>query len=148
MTISLPSTMAPLGGAVSSTTGLATPSILFGPNIDPSTNDFVSLIDGIDAIDSQVVLAMKLRRNTGPSITNQGHELDKIRKIKESTPNDIKAQIRRTLDRLIKNRDIRFIGTIIDINDPGNQTIQGRTEWVNLRAFDNLPRRVNLAYNP
>lgn len=141
--IKLPSTMNPIGAAVISPAAAAQPTPLLGPKIDPNDHDFLSLFEGMDAVDSQVVLAMKLKRNSGPSVGNQGQDFESIKKITESTPNDVKAQVRRALNRLITNGDIRFEGTQATA-DNTNQQVNALAEWVNLRAFDAAVRSSEL----
>jgi hypothetical protein len=71
-----------------------------------------------------------------------------IKKIKTETPNEIKSQVQTALAKIIQRGDIRYIGATIDINDPGNQTIQVIIQWVNLRAFDNVVRSTSLTLSP
>ena len=140
--------MNPIGGSVASPASMSKPTPLLAPKIDPNTNDFYSLFEGMDPVDYQVVLAMKIERNSGPSVVNHGQELQKIRKITGSTENEVKDQVRLALDRLIKNRDIRYTGTNSLEIDSGNQAVHVMVEWINLRAFDNAVRSSELSLNP
>lgn len=142
--LSLPSTMNPLGEAVSQPQLIQRPSPLLAPKIDPVTNDFLSLIEGMDHVDAMVINALKIVRKSGPSVMEVGNRFRDIKKIKPETPGELKSQVRTALAMLIRRGDIRYVGATIDINDPGNQTVQITIQWVNLRSFDNSVRSTKL----
>ncbi|MCP4674332.1 MAG: hypothetical protein GY854_02200 [Deltaproteobacteria bacterium] len=144
ITVSLPSTMSPIGQAVSTPGALATPTILLAPLIDPYTHDLLSLTDGMDPIDAQVINALKIVRGSGPAVSDVGARFGDIRKITAATPNDIKAQVQTALSGLVRRGDIRYAGTIIDYNEPGKQMVQARIQWINLRAFDGSVRNTSI----
>jgi len=114
------------------------------PKIDPATHDFLSLTEGMDPVDAMVINALKIVRGSGASVMDVGARFRDIRKIKTETPGEIKAQVQTALSILIRRGDIRYVGTSIDINEPGSQTIQATIKWVNLRAFDNATRSTTL----
>ena len=148
MTVPLPSSLSPVGSAISTPAGLGPPSPLLADNIDPQTGDFASLFVGIDPIDAQVINAVKIVRGSGASVTEDGMRLVDIRKIKDDTEDDIRNEVRRALSRLIQNQDIRFSGTKFDYIEKGSQFIQIRVQWVNLRSFDRTPREAVIPYPP
>jgi hypothetical protein len=144
VTITIPSTSTPIGSAVATPSALATPTILLAPNIDPTTNDFVSVFTGMDPVDAAVINAIKIVRNSGPAVTDVGNRLSDVRKITKSTVNELKAEIRSALDLLIRKRDINYLGAIVDYNEPGQQFIQIRPRWINLRAFTGTVQSANI----
>ncbi len=140
--------MNPIGQAVSTPGALAPPNILLAPLIDPVTHDFLSLENGMDPVDAMVINALKIVRGSGPAVQNVGNRLRDIRKITEATKNEIKAQVQTALADLIRRGDIRYLGTDFDVYAPGDQTIQARVKWENLRAFDGAVRSAPLQVTP
>lgn len=124
---------------------LGVPSPLLADNIDPQTHDFRSLATTIDPIDAQVILALKLVRGSGPSVTEDGSRLRDVRKMTDSAQNEIRAFVREALGRLIANRDIRFEGVEFAPWDPSSQSTNTVVRWVNLRAQDKLIREATLS---
>lgn len=138
------STSAPVGFGVAAPGALAKPSVLLSDNIDPVTNDYKSLFETIDTIDAQVIIALKIVRNSGAAVVNDGNTLRSIRKINNGIEVDIISRVRQALARLVSNGDIRYENVIFDIIDPGNQTVQARVQYVNLRAFDPTIREASI----
>lgn len=136
--------MTPIGGAVSSPEDLAKRSPLLAPLIDPYTHDFLSLSIGMDPVDARVINALKVVRGSGPCVEKTGHRFRDIRKITPSTPNEIDNRARTALAGIIRDGDIRYIGTTIDYNESATQMIQARVQWINLRAGDGEVRYSTL----
>ena len=136
------STSTPVGYGVISPGQLAPPSALLARWVDPQTNDFASMTVGMDPIDAQVLLALKVVRNSGPAVAEVGARYIDLKKIQPSTLTDIKAMTKKALSRLIANGDIRYKGVTYDLEDPGNQQIQARVQYVNLRAMDGQVREA------
>lgn len=135
VSISIPSTAGAAGGPATETLPRTPATPLLADYIDPDTNDYVSLAIGFDPVDAQVINALKIVRRSGASVFEIGTRLKDIRKITDSIRNEIESQIRFALAPLVKNRDIIIESIIFDIVDPGNQTVQVRPVWRNLRSI-------------
>lgn len=143
--VNLPSTMSPVGYAVIAPSQLAQPSNLLADNIDPTTNDFVSLFSSVDPIDAQVMIALKTVRGSGAAVQEDGSRFSDLKKITNSVQTEIKSMVRTALGRLITNRDILYKRLVFDEFDPRNQTLQIRIEYINLRAADGQLRSIEMA---
>lgn len=145
----IPPTGSPIGFFIGSPGALGDPSPLLADNIDPDTNDFASLFTGMDVIDAQVLVAVTIVRGSGSSVTEDGIKITS-RKITESVKNEITADVRTSLKRLINNGDIEFVKIDFGENDENidksNQVINSRIEYVNLRAMDNKVRTLPLSF--
>jgi len=141
--VGLPSTLSPLGQSFTSPSALGPPSTLLADNIDPETHDYNSLTTGIDPIDSQVLTALSVIRGSGAAVEDTGNKFADIRKITKSVRTEIDTEVRTTLGRLISAGDIRFDGTIFDFIDDGNQAVNIRIQWVNLRSGTGAVTGVN-----
>ena len=146
VTVSLPSTLSGISSPVSSPSALTAPSPLLADYIDPSTNDYLSIEDGMDPVDAQVIIAMKTKRGSGPSVTEDGHNLDSIKKIMPSVERDIEAQLKLALGRLIRNGDITYKGQTITNNDPANAYVEGYVSYVNERTFTGVVQTANFKF--
>jgi hypothetical protein len=136
------STQTPIGYGVAPPSLLGPPSPLLADKINPITHDYESLSEGRDPIEAQVLIALSIVRGSGAAVLNIGHRLHEIRKILPSLQHDIESKVREALKLLIKNRDIRYRGIELSINDEGNQTVEAVVKWVNLRAFDGVVRNT------
>jgi hypothetical protein len=123
---------------------LGNPSPLLCDNIDPATNDYVSLFSTIDPIDAQVILALKIRRNSGASVVVDGNRFHEVRKMSDSAQSEIGGLIKEALGRLIDQLDIQYKGASFTDWDPSNQTCTVEIKWVNLRARDREIRTYSL----
>lgn len=137
--------MSPVGYAVIAPSQLAQPSNLLADNIDPTTNDFVSLFSSVDPIDAQVMIALKTVRGSGAAVQEDGSRFSDLKKITNSVQTEIKSMVRTALGRLITNRDILYKRLVFDEFDPRNQTLQIRIEYINLRAADGQLRSIEMA---
>jgi hypothetical protein len=81
ITASLPSTVGPIGGAVSQTDPLLGPSNLLADYIDPGTKEYLSLTRGMDPIDAQALIALSYIRAAGPATEQDGNKLRDIKKM-------------------------------------------------------------------
>jgi hypothetical protein len=109
---------------------------MLADNINPRTGDFKSLFIGMDPIESQVLDALRIQRNSGPSVIGFGNELHKLDKIVSGDEPQITAMVRSALEHLIRNRDINLLGVDV-VQDPENQFSSITVRWVNLRALNN-----------
>jgi len=142
------STLYPVGYGVAAPSALNKPSVLLCDNIDPQTHDYVSLFTTIDPIDAQVIIAMKIVRNSGPAVVNDGNRMRDIRKITTGIESEIESRVKIALSRLISNGDIKYKGIIFETIDRGNQTVQAKVQYVNLRSFSASLRTVNISTTP
>jgi hypothetical protein len=117
---------------------LAPNSPRLADNIDPQTRDFATIETGADPVDAQVVLALLVVRNSGPSVAEVGNRLIDIRKMDETAQTRAESDIRRALSRLVKNRDIEISSITWDYWEPGTQFGQIRVCWKNLRKMDDV----------
>jgi hypothetical protein len=151
MALVIPPAGSSLGFFIKSPGALPNPSPLLADNIDPETNDFASLFNGMNVIDAQVIVAVTYVRGTGAAIQEDGI-LFTSRKITASTPREIEADVRIALGRLIRNADIRLVSVDFgDDNegiDPGNQVVNMLIKYVNLRALDQQVRIVEIPFTP
>lgn len=98
-----------------------TPAGLFVPNtfadpskppgiladaIDPATGEYLSISRGMDPIDSQVILALTVRRASGASVTEDGQDFDEVKKVDDAAAKGLEARTQRALERLLTNGDI------------------------------------------
>ena len=129
-----------MGWGVAPPAQLAPPSPLLAEQIDPETGDYISLFDGVDPIEAQVLNALRIRRGSGASVMDVGNRFHLIRKIDETIGKQIDSLTREALGRLIANRDIRYLGIDVEVLDPGNSTVVVKARWQNLRAMDGQAR--------
>lgn len=144
ITVSLPSTSTPLGDTASITEPSATATPLTADWIDPQTNDYASVTRGFNAIDAQVIIALKTDRGSGVAVAEVGNTLADIRKMGRSFEDDVRAAIRVALREMIRRRDIRLTNIAFDLLDEGNQAAHVRVEWQNLRDAKGSTRSVAL----
>ncbi|MHC4501010.1 MAG: hypothetical protein ACYS21_18065 [Planctomycetota bacterium] len=144
VTVAQPLFSQPVGYGVTSPSRLGAPSPLLAENIDPETHDYVSLTSGVHPIDSQVIIALKVARNSGASVTEDGQRFTTVKKITNTVKTQIESLVREALGRLIAQQDIEYFGTTFETVDPGNQTINATVQWANLRAADDQVRSAPL----
>jgi len=141
------STVSPVGFGITAPSALAPPSPLLADNIDPTTNDYVSLTVGVDPIDAAVVNAVKIVRGSGAAVVSDGARFYKITKITNSIEKEIESIVLEALLRLIRNRDIEYKGVDFLQMDPSTQTVEIAVKWVNLRALDGRIRTSTVGVN-
>ena len=140
----IPSTSTPLGYGVSAPSNLSAPSPILADNINPETHDYTSLLVGLDPVDSQVYMALSIRRDSGAAVVGIGNRFHTVRKMGNDAKNEIEALVREALSTLIKNRDIDYRGTDFNVFDMSTQSTEIIVKWVNLRAFDGKVRTRTL----
>ena len=143
-TVRQPSFSQPVGYGVTVPSRLGAPSPLLAENIDPVTHDFVNLSSGVDPVDAQVIIALKMVRGSGASVVEDGQRFSTIRKITDTVQTQIDSLVREALKRLITQQDIEYVGITFEDLDPGSQTINATVRWINLRALDESERRAPL----
>jgi len=131
--VALPSTVGPIGSSVAVTLPVGTFSPITADFIDPATGNYSSMVSGIDPIDAQVVIAMNTVRGSGACVTEDGCNLENIRKIRETVQREIESEIRVALKRLIDNGDIRLRSFTFDVQKE-NQYVGVVVEYKNVRA--------------
>lgn len=140
-----PQPSAPVGFVVLSPSGLAaTASPLLADNIDPQTQDFNSLVVGIDPVDAQVINALKIVRGSGPAVIEDGIDTTGLRKMDESAQTRFSSRIREALKRLISNGDILLLTIIFPEWDESSQTGNTHVEYKNLRSRKKDIRRATM----
>jgi hypothetical protein len=141
ITVSLPSTVTPLGRAP----GTAEPVKFYSPivadYIDPTTQDYLSLTKGMDPIDAQVLVAMKTVKGSGAAVLEEGNNLKSIRKIEPGTARRVQNDIRAAISKLVTNGDIRIVEIDTETR-AGQQQVDARVDYENLRA--RVPGRVSI----
>ena len=142
ITVAIPSTSQPVGAVVTATDPLEQPSPLKARLWNPKNKNWDSLTRGMDPIDAQVVNALSLYRWAGPTTENEGTRIRDIRKMGPALQDQIRSEVNRALARLRRNRDIRLVGIFFDIESPGDQMLQFRVEYINLRAPKGSTRSV------
>ena len=130
----IPPTTSPLGFFTPSPGALTPPSPLLADLIDPNTHEYISLFTGDDPIDAQVLIALKTVLGSGAAVTSIGSKLSSIRKITESTPGDVEAEVRNALAALIQQGDIRLVSVSVEAHAAGQ--IEAVVKYVNMRARD------------
>lgn len=144
VTVAQPLFQKPVGYGVTSPSRLGAPSPLLAENIDPVTHDFVDLTSGVHPIDAQVQIALKIVRNSGAAVTQDGQRFNTVRKITGTIKTEIESLVREALARLIVQQDIQYIGTTFKTADDGNQTVEATVQFKNLRALDDKVRTAPL----
>jgi hypothetical protein len=132
----LPGTQTPIGYGVAAPSLIGPPSPLLADNIDPQTHDYVSLFEGRDVIEAQVLIALSVVRGSGAAVVDIGNRFHEIRKILPSIKSVLDSKAREALRLLITKQDIRYRGIELTVLDEGNQTVECVVKWENLRAFD------------
>jgi hypothetical protein len=133
VTVSLPSTVSPLGVGVSPTDPFAINSPITADYIDPVTNEYLSMTQGMDPIDAQVIIAIKTIKGSGDAVANDGTRLRDLDKIRPNIEFQIEGEVRNALERLVRNRDIRIDKFVFDVDKP-NDTVSFQLDYINLRA--------------
>ena len=129
-----PSTTSALGGALPTVGVQLAPPVILADYISPDTRDFVSMLETLDQIDAQVLIAITTKRGSGAAVMDVGHKLHEIRKIRESIQTDITAGIKLALKRLVTNGDITMKPIEFLTVDPGSQQVDFMVKWVNRRS--------------
>jgi hypothetical protein len=132
-----------MGRGVSSPAQLGPASPLLADNIDPTTHDFVSLETGMDPIEAQVLIALKIAKGTGATVQSVGNDLHKLRKITPEVEAIVLTVIRQALKRLIDQQDIRLMGVSVEGLDSA-QMVAILVRWVNMRALDGQVRTTHV----
>ena len=133
ISIFLPSTITSLGGALPTSGPQAAPPVILADYISPDTRDFVSMLYTFDPIDAQVVIAITTKRGSGAAVSDTGHKLHNIKKIRDSITTEITAEIKTALKRLLTNGDITLKPITFDV-DQGSQQVETQISWINNRA--------------
>jgi hypothetical protein len=144
VTVNQPLFSQPVGYGVTAPARLGAPSPLLAENIDPKTHDYIDLTSGVHPVDAQVLIALKVVRGSGASVTEDGQRFATVRKITTTVKTEIESLVREALARLISQQDIEYLGTTFENVDPGNQTINATVQWKNLRALDDEVRSAPL----
>ena len=100
---------------------------------DPKTGEFLSIVKGMDPIDAQVIDALKVKRGSGASVSEDGQTFDDIQKIDESTSTLIESKTRTSLKRLTDRGDIA-IASLAPFVDSASQSGSVALQFKNLRA--------------
>jgi hypothetical protein len=111
--------------------------------IDPKTNDYASIAIGMDPIDSQVIVALSVKRASGAAVLEDGHTFAEIRKVDTTTPAAIEARTRLTLKRLVEQRDIQ-ITALVPTADPDHQSGWVEFQYRNRRARGPVSRTLRI----
>jgi hypothetical protein len=131
--VALPSTVTPLGGAVTATLPIETYSPICADLIDPATGDFASMTSGLDPVDAQVVIALNTVRGSGACVVEDGNDLASIRKIRDTVRREIESEVRVAFKRLLDAGDIRLESFAFEVRK-GDQYVGVTIEYTNLRA--------------
>ena len=142
MTTYLSGTLTPIGYGVAPPTVQDPPSPLLADNLNVETGDFDDLFEGRDPIDDQVIIALKIRRDSGAAVHGIGNRFHTVRKMTESTRTTIDSLAREALSRLIANGDIAYLGVEFPYYDESTQGIVSAFNYKNLRALDGKVRKV------
>lgn len=134
VSVSLPSTVSPLGSGVTQTLPAVTHDPITADFIDPSTGEFASMVKGINPIDGQVIVALNTVRGSGAAVMETGNNLMDIKKIRPTVEREVESEIRFALKRLIENRDIRIDSFEIEANRSAQQ-VDVVLNYTNLRAL-------------
>lgn len=144
MSVVIPSGLHPLGLWVPQTYAPKDgPPGILADSIDPKTGEFTSISKGMDPIDQQVVLAMRITRRSGAAVMNDGQEFREIRKVTEETPILMKSVAERALRRLIEQGDIE-LGELETNGDGGDDFAEVVINYTNKRARGRQDRRAVL----
>lgn len=100
--------------------------------IDPLTHEYLSIRQGMDPIDAQVLIALKVVRKSGASVQDDGQDFATIENVDDQTPALIEAKTRLALRRLLENRDIEIV-QLGPATDPADQSAYVVLEYRNLR---------------
>jgi hypothetical protein len=141
ITVSLPSTVTPLGRAPGEAEPFTTFSPITADYIDPTTQEYLSLTKGMDPIDAQVLIAIKTIKGSGAAVLEDGSGLRNIRKITRDVVQRVQAEVRSALRRLVANRDIRIDQIPVTVLK-GSQQVDLRIDYFNLRARE--PGRTSI----
>lgn len=133
VSVSLPSTVTALGSGVSPTLPAITENPITADYIDPATGEYASMVQGLNPIDAQVILAMTTIRGSGAAVKDQGQRLSDIDKIRKTVEREIQSEVRLALKQLIQQHDIR-LGTFAFDKQPSNDYVGVVIEYTNLRA--------------
>jgi len=134
LSLTIPSTLTSLGGALPSVGTQAAPPVILADYIDPETRDFASMLYTLDQIDAQVIIAITTKRGSGAAVRDVGHKLHNLKKIKDSIKTDITAEIKTATKKLVTNGDITLKPIDFTSIDRGNQQVDFVVSWYNRRS--------------
>ena len=107
------------------------PGILADP-IDPLTHEYRSIRMGMDPIDAQVLVALKVVRGSGASVQDDGQDFGEIENVDDQTSSLIEAKTRLCLRRLVDNLDIEIVA-LTPGTEPENAAGSVVLQYKNLR---------------
>lgn len=129
------------------------PSPLLADNIDPVTKDFRDLFVGADPVDAAVQVAVTTTRGSGPCVRNVGLRLTS-NKLGETFQGATEQNIRLALQDLVVRQDIQIVSITFGVPnmqgiapgtvDEADASAQANLSYINLRAYDNRVRTLNL----
>jgi hypothetical protein len=114
------------------------------------TNDFESVFEPDDIVDAQVKIAMKTVRGSGVSVINTGHRFDKVEKLDETVPDQLRRETKIALQLLVQNGDISVVRIKVLTADeadgdpgPGFDWAEVQVDYKNLRTREKQARSVS-----
>lgn len=131
-----------VGYGVAPPTRLGKPPTLLCRKVDPFTGEILSMTEGMDPIDAQVLNAIRRVRGSGQAVRADGWNPEKLRKMTPEEQNTCRTMVRTALKRLTDAGDIRFKGVEFELFDEANNYVQILIEYVNLRSLDQTVRKV------
>ena len=120
----------------------AKPPAILADDIDPTTGELRSILQGIHPIDSQVITRARTRRASGGSVQNVGNRFHEIEKVDDEMVTRARYECELAFAERVERRDIR-------IDDIEVEEAAGIGDGANLfMAYTNLrtgkPGRVRL----
>lgn len=119
--------------------GILADKIDYGQNneqLDRATFEYLSLLEGMDPIDEQVMIALSRVRKSGAAVQNTGSDFfGASPKITEGTPAAVRNEARNGLKLLLDRRDISVESVDVTPDDATNSFVV-EVGFRNLRAKD------------
>jgi hypothetical protein len=110
----------------------ARPPAILALKLDATTGEILSFTAGGHPVDNHVLMAIRVQRDSGPSVGGIGNRLVDIRKVDDTTAMRVKQELNRCLEPLVQRLDIRIEKLTVDA-DPNGDTAQAFIEYTNLQ---------------
>ena len=121
---------------------IPSPPVIRADAIDQVEQEFTSFAKDADPIDAQVVNALWRVRESGAAVLNTGARFLDIDKLTDRAPNEIQAEARFALRRLIERGDITLLDAVVE---SGSDFAELVVDYINNRTpVENKTRKARV----
>jgi hypothetical protein len=116
---------------------------MLADDINEETHDYNTILTGFDAIDAQVLIALKTFRNSGAAVVEVGQRYRDNSKLTDDIEEIIRSDTRRALHLLITKGDIQLVDNGIQVKIYEDaQAAEVEVTYKNMRQLDPKAQKV------